>query len=59
MCEKCSSLVEHEEKGYTVKTSQTTPGTKIHCETDHITFEKIDDESVKITVPGNMKIIKA
>lgn len=51
-------LIEKCKGGYKVKTSQTTPGTKIHCAEDQLSFEKVDNDSVKITVHKNARISK-
>lgn len=51
-------LIEYHEEGYTVKTAHAAPGQKIRCPHDNLTFEKLDENSVKVTFPKGMKVTK-
>lgn len=49
-----SALVEITHNGYTVKTSEMSPGQKVTCPNKELDFEKLEDGRVKITTkkPG-------
>lgn len=53
-----ADLIEYNGDSYTVKTATCTPGQKIHCPHDNLTFEKVDENSVKVTFPKGMKVTK-